>query len=119
MGMRGWSENEIETAKRMYAAGESCRSIGAAIRKHPDAVRYYIRTHIKFSPEPQGKSYIPQGNKALYKRKSRYMRRCHDCGRPTTDYRCPRCWDRLRRAGGYSPTGEVSDMDTVAYGPAQ
>lgn len=46
-------------------------------------------------------------------------RRCHDCGRPTTDYRCPRCWARLRRAGGYSPTGEVSDMDTVAYGPAQ
>ena len=46
-------------------------------------------------------------------------RRCHDCGAPTTDYRCPRCWARLRRAGGYAPTGEVSDMDTVAYGPAQ
>ena len=46
-------------------------------------------------------------------------RRCHDCGAPTTDYRCPRCWARLRRTGGYSPTGEVSDMDTVAYGPAQ
>nr|DAH15165.1 MAG TPA: hypothetical protein [Caudoviricetes sp.] len=46
-------------------------------------------------------------------------RRCHDCGRPTTDYRCPRCWARLRRAGGYAPTGEASDMDTVTYGPAQ
>lgn len=46
-------------------------------------------------------------------------RRCHDCGRPTTDYRCPRCWARLRSRGGYSPTGEVSDMDTVAYGPVQ
>ena len=46
-------------------------------------------------------------------------RRCHDCGRPTTDYRCPRCWARLRSRGGYSPTGEVSDMDTVAYGTAQ
>lgn len=45
-------------------------------------------------------------------------RRCHDCGRPTTDYRCPRCWARLRSRGGYSPTGEVSDMDTVTYGPA-
>ena len=82
MGMKGWSEDEIETAKRMYAAGENCRSIGAAIGKHPDAVRYYIREHIQFFPEPQGKSYIPQGEKALYKRKSRYMRRCHDCGRP-------------------------------------
>ena len=22
--------------------------------------------------------------------------RCHDCGRPTNDYRCPACWARLR-----------------------
>ena len=51
MGKRGWTKDEIETAKRMYAAGDSCRSIGAAIRKHPDTVRYYIRTHIKFFPE--------------------------------------------------------------------
>ena len=119
MGMKGWSEDEIETAKRMYAAGESCRSIGAAIGKHPDTVRYYIRAHIRAFPEPQGKSYIPRGNKALYKRKSRCMRRCHDCGRPTTDYRCPRCWARLRSRGGYSPKGDASDMDTVTYGPAQ
>lgn len=118
MGMRGWTREEIETAARMYAAGESYRSIGAAIRKHPDAVRFYIHAHIEFFPEPQGKKDLPRG-KASYRQIPRYMRRCHDCGAPTTDYRCPRCWARLRRAGGYSPTGEVSDMDTVAYGPAQ
>lgn len=118
MGMRGWNRDEIETAARMYAAGESCRSIGAAIRKHPDTVRHYIRAHLEFFPEQQGKSYKPR-DKALYKQISRYKRRCHDCGAPTTDYRCPRCWARLRRAGRYSPTGEVSDMDTVAYGSAQ
>ena len=118
MGMRRWTKDEIETAKRMYAAGESCRSIGAAIRKHPDTVRYYIRTHMELSPSAQGKIDIRMGT-PLYKRNSRYMRRCHDCGRPTTDYRCPRCWARLRSRGGYSPTEEASDMDTVAYGPAQ
>ena len=118
MGRRGWTKDEIETAARMYAAGESYRSIGAAIGKHPDAVRFYIRAHLEVFPEPQGKNDILRG-KALYKQISRYMRRCHDCGRPTTDYRCPRCWARLRRTGGYAPTGEVSDMDTVAYGPAQ
>lgn len=118
MGMRGWNRDEIETAARMYAAGESYRSIGAAIRKHPDAVRFYIHAHIESFPEPQGKNDIRRG-KALYKQISRYMRRCHDCGAPTTDYRCPRCWARLRRTGGYAPTGEASDIDTVAYGPAQ
>ena len=24
------------------------------------------------------------------------MRRCHDCGKPTTDFRCPKCWAKLR-----------------------
>ena len=118
MGMRGWNRDEIETAAQMYAAGESYRSIGAAIRKHPDAVRFYIHAHIEFFPEPQGKKDLPRG-KASYRQIPRYMRRCHDCGAPTTDYRCPRCWARLRRAGRYAPTGEASDIDTVAYGPAQ
>lgn len=118
MGMRGWSKDEIEAAARMYAAGESCRSIGAAIGKHPDAVRYYIRRHPELFISDSERKGILQGKKAALPI-PRYTRRCHDCGAPTTDYRCPRCWARLRRAGGYSPTGEVSGMDTVAYGPAQ
>lgn len=108
---KGWSDDEIETAARMYAAGESYRIIGAAIGKHPETVRLYIRAHLERFPEPQGK--------ASYKQISRYMRRCHDCGRPTTDYRCPRCWARLRSRSGYASKGDASDMDTVTYGPAQ
>lgn len=30
-------------------------------------------------------------------------RRCHDCGKPTTDYRCAECWGKLR-----SPTAASS-----------
>lgn len=26
------------------------------------------------------------------------MRACHDCGRPTVDYRCPQCWEKLRKS---------------------
>lgn len=118
MGMRGWNREEIETAARMYAAGDSYRVIGATIGKHPDAVRYYIRRHLELFISESERKGILQGKKAALPI-PRYMRRCHDCGAPTTDYRCPRCWARLRRTGGYSPTGDVSDMDTVAYGPAQ
>lgn len=46
-------------------------------------------------------------------------RHCHDCGAPTTDYRCPKCWARLRSRGGYAPKGGVSAADTVTYGPVQ
>ena len=30
------------------------------------------------------------------------MRKCHDCGKPTTDYRCSKCWAKLRSKHGYS-----------------
>lgn len=35
---KGWSDDEIETAARMYAAGESYRSIGEQLHKKKDAV---------------------------------------------------------------------------------
>lgn len=115
---KGWSDDEIETAARMYAAGESFKRIGVELNKHSDTVRYYIRAHLELFPEPQGKNSLPRGE-ASYRQITRYMRRCHDCGRPTTDYRCPACWARLRSRGGYAPKGDASDMDTVTYGPAQ
>ena len=27
---------------------------------------------------------------------STYSRRCHDCGRPTNNYRCDECWKKIR-----------------------
>ena len=29
------------------------------------------------------------------------QRRCHDCGRPTSDYRCAKCWAKLREKYKY------------------
>ena len=118
MGMKGWSEDELETAARMYAAGESYARIGKEVEKTGYAVRYYIRAHSELFPEPLEGKDILRG-KASYRQITRYIRRCHDCGRPTTDYRCPGCWARLRSRGGYAPKGDASDMDTVTYGPAQ
>lgn len=115
---KGWSDEEIETAARLYAAGESFKRIGVELNKHSDTVRYYIRAHSELFPEPLlAKKDIMWGEAS--RQSTRYMRRCHDCGRPTTDYRCPACWARLRSRGGYAPKGDASDMDTVTYGPAQ
>ena len=115
---KGWSDEEIETAARMYAAGESFKRIGVELNKHSDTVRYYIRAHSERFPAPLERKDI-LCDKASYRQITRYIRRCHDCGRPTTDYRCPRCWARLRSRGGYAPKDDASDMDTVTYGPAQ
>ena len=37
------------------------------------------------------------------------IRRCHDCGRPTTDYRCPKCWAKIRRKSGVEDYGYTVD----------
>lgn len=38
----------------------------------------------------------------LPKLNGKNMRKCHDCGKPTTDYRCSKCWAKLRAKHGYS-----------------
>ena len=30
-----------------------------------------------------------------------YLRKCHDCGKPTPDFRCPKCWAKIRASGDY------------------
>ena len=49
-----------------------------------------------------------------YKRKPKtgYKRKCHDCGKPTNAYRCPECWAKIRRNGGYaSPESAHNVLD--------
>ncbi len=38
--------------------------------------------------------------KASSGRRGNYTRCCHDCGRPTNQYRCDACWSKLRRSAG-------------------
>ncbi len=33
-------------------------------------------------------------------KKAGITRRCHDCGRPTNNYRCVSCWRKLRDSNG-------------------
>ena len=46
-------------------------------------------------------------NVKTYRKK--YTRKCHDCGRPTNNYRCDKCWAKLRKKGEYA---EETGMDT-------
>lgn len=42
----------------------------------------------------------PEGaeiSKAISERRAlKKSRRCHDCGKPTADYRCAACWAKIR-----------------------
>lgn len=49
-------------------------------------------------PKPKPKTAQPARKRPTESRPAPVgrMRRCHDCGRPTTDFRCPKCWAKLR-----------------------
>lgn len=44
-------------------------------------------------------------------------RKCHDCGKPTYNYRCDKCWDALRQKNGCSPSSVELDP-TLGYNHA-
>lgn len=52
----------------------------------------------------------PEGaeiSKALSEwRALRNPRRCHDCGKPTADYRCAKCWAKIRGGAENRTDGE-------------
>lgn len=47
-------------------------------------------------PEPKPIDPARQSRGGIRQPCQETKRRCHDCGRPTNDYRCPKCWARLR-----------------------
>lgn len=40
------------------------------------------------------------GPKPRLPKQKDHLRKCHDCGKPTPDYRCPACWRKLRKRLG-------------------
>lgn len=38
----------------------------------------------------------------MHKKPQVQKRRCHDCGKPTHNYRCAECWRKVRDANGIS-----------------
>lgn len=49
----------------------------------------------------------------MYSKQNAAMRRCHDCGRPTTDYRCPAC--RAAHMKKHSIVGEATCDERFLY----
>lgn len=64
---------------------------GQAGYPEPDMRRVRIQRELAARPR-SGKSL---GRDA----RRRYSRRCHDCGKPTNNYRCNECWIRIRGFG--------------------
>lgn len=70
---------------------------------------------LKDVAETLGRSVAAVKNRLLkpYRPDARkFKRKCHDCGKPCNDYRCPECWAKLRHSGGYDSLDTAGDVET-------
>lgn len=107
---RAWTQDDVAKLVAMLRDGRTTEEAANALGRTVPAIWQYMRYHrqaFQGLPERRGGA-----RRAAMMGSGAYMRRCHDCGAPTTDYRCPRCWAKLRSRGGYSTTDAVQDVET-------
>lgn len=108
---RAWTQDDVIRLVKLLRDGRTTEEAANALGRAVPAIWQYMRYHrqaFQGLPERRGGSR----SRGAHMRGGVYTRRCHDCGRPTTDYRCPRCWAKLRSRGGYSTTDTVQDVET-------
>lgn len=108
---RAWTQDDVIRLVKLLRDGRTTEEAANALGRTVPAIWQYMRYHrqaFQGLPERRGGSR----SRGAHMRGGVYTRRCHDCGRPTTDYRCPRCWAKLRRKGGYNLSDTVQDVET-------
>lgn len=83
--MRGgpWTRQDIAKLKRLHAQGRSWGSIAEALGRSKQAcqTRFWLVSH------GRPKAELPEDEDDGLEN----LRRCHDCGCPTHNFRCARC----------------------------
>lgn len=108
---RAWTQDDVIRLVKLLRDGRTTEEAANALGRTVPAIWQYMRYHrqaFQGLPERRGGSR----SRGAHMRGGVYTRRCHDCGAPTTDYRCPACWAKLRSRGGYSTTDAVQDVET-------
>ena len=99
MNGRPWTHAEEAKLRRLHAQGRSWTSIARALARSKQAcatrLSYLGVTQRKDEPAPE-ECQEADGN----------LRRCHDCGCPTHDFRCARCRRKWQIRNG-APTDEA------------
>lgn len=112
---RAWTQDDVIRLVKLLRDGRIAEEAANALGRTVPAIWQYMRYHrqaFQGLPERRGGA---RGRAAMMGGGA-YMRRCHDCGAPTTDYRCPKCWAKLRRKGGYNLSDTVQDVESGRSG---
>ena len=104
-----WTKDDVVKLVAMLRDGRTTEEAAHALGRTVPAIWQYMHYHRQaFQGLPERRSR----SRGAHMRGGMYMRRCHDCGAPTTDYRYPKCWSKLRSRGGYTTTDTVQDVET-------
>lgn len=110
---RAWTQDEVIQLVKMLRDGRTAEEAADALHRTAPAIWQYMRYHRQmFQDLPERRGGSRSRGEKSHMRGGAYMRRCHDCGAPTTDYRGPACWAKLRRKGGYNLSDTVQDVET-------
>ena len=91
-----WADWERDKLCRLYALGLTVDDIAKVLGRSPAAVHTQCSL-IGLRRTEDMRSYPPSGACG-----PKPKRKCHDCGRPTDDYRCPVCLRKWRQKNGVS-----------------
>ena len=101
----------------------ACAVCGADITDLPERRRYcgticaYIgKARRRLKNRQDAKDRKEQGQPAPLKPYSIQLRACHDCGCPTSDYRCPACLRKWRIKNGVNQDGGTDTDDCFSGG---
>ena len=105
---RPWTEEEDETLRSVLAKGLSWSD--AAVKLPGRSSRACMA---------RGKVLGVAMLKPILKRPDALsLRRCHDCGKATVDYRCPKCLAKWRRRNGVAAAGGEEEDSYASFGGA-
>ena len=103
-----WSPEEDASLRRLALAGAAWEDIAEATGRSAGGCQSRARTLGLRRPKPASKGKarkpLPPPPPDMLSR-----RRCHDCGKATTDYRCPQCLAKWRAKNGVSPAAKEDD----------
>ena len=95
-----WSPEEDEKLQRFASMGWTYARCAAELPGRTNAacsnrMNFLRRKHSKAEAESKagGREKAVRNRLEVF---SGRMRKCHDCGKPTANYRCPQCWEKIR-----------------------
>lgn len=92
-----------------FEARLKCIKYCTACRELSTSVRARLMRERRAGKDGFAANYAVKCGEMPAEKSGTASRACHDCGRPTTDYRCPACREKFRRRHGVAADASCAE----------